>query len=123
MVLRANMSVEQELRFVLSQRRKMKWSEWYNRFLQTRWWKNLRKKVLERDNYSCVKCKSRVNLHVDHIVYPGFGHETPEHLQTLCWKCHSEKTKKMDLLAWKTYMYKPVDVKEKEQLFTVLRRG
>ena len=122
MVKRGIISKEVELRMVLSLRGSMRHKDWYNRFLHTRWWKELRTIVLERDDYACVKCKSRMNLHVDHMVYPGEGCETPEHLQTLCYACHAEKTKSKDLLAGKNYMDKPIDFGKGDQLFSVLRR-
>lgn len=122
MVLRGEMTDEQELRYVLSRKGSMWDREWYDRFLATRWWKKLRQVVLERDDYACVECRSRVNLHVDHVEYPGCGLETPEHLQTLCYRCHASKTKNRDLLAWKKYGKTEIGFGGGDQLFSVLRR-
>lgn len=64
----------------------------------------LRKKTLQRDNYSCVECglnneehqkKWKRSITVDHI--DGFGryskikHNSMENLQTLCLSCHGKK--------------------------------
>ncbi|MDR0462325.1 MAG: HNH endonuclease [Christensenellaceae bacterium] len=58
----------------------------------------LRYKVLEKDNFKCVKCGASpatdagVVLHIDHIVPFSKGGETVcENLQTLCSKCNFGK--------------------------------
>ena len=59
----------------------------------------LRQSVLERDNYSCVKCKltrkehyNRFNrdITIDHID-KNRKNNTLDNLQTLCVPCHNEK--------------------------------
>lgn len=63
---------------------------------------NLRDKVLERDNYSCVVCgltrdehfsKWNVDINVDHINR-NRKDNTMENLQTLCLVCHGSKSGK-----------------------------
>lgn len=66
--------------------------ESYLLYLQSRYWKRLRKKVLARDK-ACVECGSIHELHVDHKRYPGFGMERLSDLQTLCRVCHQKKSK------------------------------
>lgn len=52
----------------------------------------LRQKVLERDNYKCVKCGSTKYLQIDHIKPFSKGGDTVlENLQTLCKRCNAEK--------------------------------
>lgn len=121
MVTRGRLSTDVELDLVMSLRGTMKQSEWYNRYLKTRYWRELRKKVLDRDGHQCVVCKSKVLLQVDHKVYRGGGLEILEDLQTLCYKCHAKKSRKHDLLAWKKLGQKTVSV-GRGQLFEVLRR-
>jgi 5-methylcytosine-specific restriction protein A len=58
-------------------------------------WKAVRAKVLERDEYRCVKCGCREGkLTVDHIVErkDGGADYDMENLQTLDAKCHGLKT-------------------------------
>ena len=53
-----------------------------------------KKRVIERDGGACVRCQSEHLLEVDHIipVCEG-GDNNEENLQTLCRRCHREKTK------------------------------
>lgn len=65
----------------------------YKEDLLSEEWNEKRKSILERDNYSCVKCKSNnVILHVHHKLYIK-GRKPWEyankHLTTLCDTCHS----------------------------------
>lgn len=52
----------------------------------------LRISIFERDNHTCVYCKSDENLSIDHIipVIKG-GTNDPSNLQTLCRSCNSRK--------------------------------
>lgn len=62
----------------------------YENFLQTIYWKNVRKLVLERDGYACTKCGSEGPLHIHHLTYVNHFNEL-EHLEdliTLCKECH-----------------------------------
>lgn len=61
----------------------------------------LRKKILERDNYTCQNCgnstynEPNLLLEVDHIIPVSKGGKTIENnLQTLCWKCNRSKSNK-----------------------------
>jgi 5-methylcytosine-specific restriction endonuclease McrA len=58
-------------------------------------WKRLRKKVLMRDEFSCLECGRPANQ-VDHIVALRDGGEEfdQDNLQSLCNSCHSIKTAK-----------------------------
>ena len=58
--------------------------------------KELRRKIMERDNYTCQKCgkymPDEVGLQVDHIVAIKNGGKTVEsNLQVLCDKCNLSK--------------------------------
>ena len=61
-----------------------------------RMWKYLRRQVLERDEYRCVKCGViRRWMEIDHIIPLNKGGTNAiKNLQTLCYYCHKEKTKK-----------------------------
>lgn len=53
---------------------------------------SIRKRVFERDNFTCKICGCKSNLTVDHIVpeIRGGGLED-DNLQTLCKSCNSRK--------------------------------
>lgn len=56
----------------------------------------LRKKVFERDKYRCIKCKTHINLTIDHIYPESKGGLTNlNNLQTLCKCCNSKKGTKI----------------------------
>lgn len=62
----------------------------------------LRRKILERDNYTCQLCgislenEPHLLLEVDHIIPISKGGKTVEsNLQTLCWKCNRSKSNKI----------------------------
>lgn len=56
-------------------------------------WAYRKKQVFTRDGYKCVKCSSPFHLQCDHKVNRSQGGtHSMENLQTLCMKCHDEKT-------------------------------
>ena len=54
----------------------------------------LRRFVLERHGYRCVRCKRPGFLELDHIVpmYRGGAMHDPTNLQVLCRSCHISKS-------------------------------
>lgn len=60
-------------------------------------WEAVRREVLERDLYRCRQCGKAGRLEVDHIVpLHTDPHQDPYKLaglQTLCYRCHAEKTR------------------------------
>lgn len=59
--------------------------------------KELRKRIMIRDNYTCQMCgkymPDEVGLHIDHIVPVSKGGKTIEsNLQVLCSKCNGRKS-------------------------------
>lgn len=60
-------------------------------YLNSSPWKQLRKSVLERDNYCCVICKSTYDLNVHHLSYKNLGNEPISDLVTLCSSCHTDR--------------------------------
>ena len=56
----------------------------------------LRAEVLLRDGAQCRRCRTAVNLEVDHIIPVSKGGKTEEsNLQTLCRRCNRRKWKKL----------------------------
>ena len=65
----------------------------YTQQLKSKKWKEKRQSILERDNFSCVKCNSKDNLQVHHTLYIN-GRKAWEYnnklLITVCSSCHFE---------------------------------
>lgn len=62
----------------------------YTTYLKSEVWKTKRKRVLERDEYTCQKCgeKDRRKLQVHHKSYTRLFKESTSDLVTLCKRCH-----------------------------------
>lgn len=61
--------------------------------------KDLRKAIMERDNYTCQICgkymPDGIGLQIDHIIPVSKGGKTiPSNLQVLCSKCNGKKSNK-----------------------------
>lgn len=69
------------------------WSGGTGRITQSDRWKNLRDKMVERDNGRCQECGFDENLHVHHIepLSEGGDPYNPDNLITLCRTCHRGK--------------------------------
>jgi 5-methylcytosine-specific restriction endonuclease McrA len=71
---------------------------WYTEQLRNPKWQKKRLEILSRDGWACVLCKDdTINLQVDHLKYISgkLPWEYPnELLQTLCERCHYEKSVK-----------------------------
>lgn len=72
--------------------------------LNNNWQRNnrrWRKSVFERDNYTCVECKTNKNLHAHHIKsrakYPELEFDINNGI-TLCKSCHAKKHPTIGLL-------------------------
>lgn len=89
-------------------------------------WKSLRAKVFKRDKYRCVECGSdgknhtnyeSIELDADHITPISLGGDEWDinNIQTLCTRCHKNKTKEdMSKIAIARREYKQ---KQKGQTF------
>lgn len=60
-------------------------------------WEKARKRILFRDRYCCVNCKSYGKMvsatEVDHIIERAAGgSDEDDNLQSLCHDCHKQKT-------------------------------
>ena len=74
-------------------------------------WAVVRRAVLDRDGWRCVKCGKAGRMEVDHIIPVQFGGDwwPPEGLQTLCRSCHFDKSRRdlegpdAERDAWRNY--------------------
>lgn len=66
-------------------------SEEYRRYLESDKWKQIRERILLRDNLQCRLCGSTEHLHCHHIHGRYRFHEEnhPECLMILCEDCHN----------------------------------
>ena len=60
----------------------------YERYLKTKKWKNLAKRVRQRANNRCQHCNTTGLLHVHHKTYERVGNERITDLIALCPACH-----------------------------------
>jgi 5-methylcytosine-specific restriction endonuclease McrA len=67
----------------------------YAKYRKTKHWRELRKRVLERDGYACTECgatKPGATLQAHHLTYERFpGKELDSDLVTLCYPCHNAR--------------------------------
>ena len=59
------------------------------KFMRTVEWKNIRKKILERDNYTCQYCnvQRKDHMQINHIGGNPKNH-SDENLEVICASCH-----------------------------------
>lgn len=65
-------------------------------YLQSFQWKDRRRQVLKRDNYTCQKCLTDgISLDVHHLHYANIGREPLADLVSLCRDCHDKLHKNL----------------------------
>lgn len=65
------------------------WRLYYESYLVSGAWAQLRRLVIDRDGGACRSCRDTANLHVHHLHYLTLGRETGEELVTFCKVCHA----------------------------------
>ncbi len=66
-------------------------AEYQHRPFKCSFWSQIRLKILERDNWTCVYCGEPAN-HVDHVIPTSRGGDTTlENLVAACWHCNISK--------------------------------
>jgi hypothetical protein len=63
----------------------------YLNHLKSPYWKNIRKKALERDNNLCQSCLKTPANEIHHLTYLNLGNEKIEDLISLCSECHKNQ--------------------------------
>jgi hypothetical protein len=68
--------------------------EQHQEYLKSTQWKEIRKKVLKRDDYTCQGCLESPAVDVHHITYNNWQNEFMFELMSLCRECHTRVHKK-----------------------------
>lgn len=76
---------EDELR---REQEREEWWAWYNSYLESPRWINLRKKVFERCRGVCEGCARSKATQVHHLTYDHVGKEMLFELVGICDQCH-----------------------------------
>lgn len=66
----------------------------YTEYLNSTWWRYIRRGVIFRDRGRCRRCGSREQLDVHHLDYSRLGREKFDDLITLCRACHQAEHRK-----------------------------
>jgi hypothetical protein len=73
-----------------SQKESIEWWNMYNKYLLTEKWKEIRKKVLERENYICQGCLKNKAVQAHHLTYNNVTDELLFQLISVCLSCHNK---------------------------------
>lgn len=60
----------------------------YNKYINSKEWKEVKRKYFEKHDKECVRCYSTDDIHLHHIVYKNLGKEKDKDLAPICKKCH-----------------------------------
>ena len=90
----------------------------YDDYLNTPWWKNIRRKRIDYDDMKCHDCGTSKSLTVHHLTYDTLGCESLEDLVTLCRDCHKRRhdtddAAKLKREALKAIVDKPWNVQQR----------
>ena len=64
------------------------WWAWYDQYLQSPAWRDIRQLVLRRAHGRCEGCGRRPAAHVHHLSYQHVGKEFLWELVAVCQECH-----------------------------------
>lgn len=86
----------------------------YQQYLKSSHWKNLRRRILMRDRYTCQDCGRTDSLEVHHLCYRPFLEDALDSdLVTLCEDCHEQKHRRVVRPARGTVKFGVVDEKRR----------
>jgi hypothetical protein len=104
----------------LKDSRQLTWTELMSLYYTTKFWTWFKQRFEKTTEKKCKECGSRLQVHLDHKNYPGFGAETFDDVQWLCLDCHDGKSK-FDLRAWKQKSPILAITSDDIQLFEIFR--
>lgn len=74
-----------------SSKREGPWWIWYNEYLKSAIWAEVRRRVIARVRGGlCEVCRAAAATDAHHLTYDRAGHERWGDLQAVCLKCHEE---------------------------------
>jgi hypothetical protein len=76
---------------LLNRQRISEWRLNYETYLNSGKWKEIRKIILERDQYICQMCKINDAVQVHHLTYKRLGNEQLFDLISVCLDCHNKE--------------------------------
>jgi hypothetical protein len=65
-----------------------RWWAFYEEHLASDYWRDIRRRVMERCAGMCEGCGKRPAIHVHHLTYARLGHEMLFDLAAVCVPCH-----------------------------------
>ena len=82
------------IRFLQKYLKPTKWKGWYyNFYLYSDHWINLREEILDKHNNTCQQCHKKYKRHqlnVHHLNYKTLGVESEEDFILVCRECHGD---------------------------------
>lgn len=85
---------KQEEYRIQAEEKSILWWKGHNEYLQTSQWKNIRQKVLQRDNFLCQGCLENRATEVHHLTYAHHKNELMFELISVCYDCHHNRIHK-----------------------------
>jgi 5-methylcytosine-specific restriction endonuclease McrA len=76
----------------IRQQEQERWWNWYNEYLRSEEWQNLRRRVFQRAEQCCEGCGTWPATEVHHLTYKRVGHEMLFDLVAICHDCHEYVT-------------------------------
>ena len=68
--------------------RKQNWGKWYEGYLKSEQWQEIRKRMFDRANRLCEGCLREWATEVHHMTYNHAGNEFMWELKAVCVPCH-----------------------------------
>jgi hypothetical protein len=62
--------------------------KFYDEYMRSEKWQEIRQLILQRDNYQCQGCRQRRAVQVHHLTYAHLGDEFLFELISVCMECH-----------------------------------